>query len=151
MKKFFLFFVILLLFSIYSFAVPPKKYVKDTYGTKAVFFDEDIEDELNDDKISSRSHIYFFNSTSHEITFEFHELKTKLGHVVSDKIFPIRGREKEITINANEYFDSRATNGDIEHFLFVFKDKIYKIFAYSDILDFQKSDRFSIIFEFADE
>ena len=144
--------ILLFFFYAYScFAIPPKKYVKDTYGAKAVFFDEDIEDELNDDKIGSRSHIYFLNSTNHEITFEFHEIRTKLGSVVSDKIFPIKGREKEITINANEYFDSRATNGDIEHFLFVFKDKVYKIFAYSDKLDFQKSDRFSIIFEFADE
>ena len=31
------------------------------------------------------------------------------------------------------------------------QDKVYKVFAYSDKLDFQKSDRFSIIFEFADE
>jgi len=133
------------------FAIPPKKYVKDTYGDKAVFFDEDLEDELNDDKISSRSQIYFYNATNHDITFEFHEIRTKMGSVTSDKIFPIKGRELEITIKANEYFDSRATNSDIEHLLFVFKDKVYKIFAYTDKLDFQKSDKFSIIFEFADE
>ncbi|MBO7431241.1 MAG: hypothetical protein J6U56_09585 [Spirochaetia bacterium] len=133
------------------FATLPQKYVKDTYGEKAVFFDEDIEEELHDDKISSRSQIYFYNSTNHDISFEFHEIKTKLGNVTSDKIFPIKGREMEITIKANEYFDSRATNGDIEHFLFVFKDKIYKIYAYTDKLDIQKSDKFSIIFEFADE
>ena len=150
MKKLFL--ILLFFFCAYScFAIPPKKYVEKTYGIKGVFFDEDIEDELNDDKIGSRSEIYFYNSTSHDISFEFHEIKTKLGSVISDKIFPIKGREKEITIKANEYFYSRATNGDIEHFLFVFKDKVYKVFAYSDKLDFKKSDRFSIIFEFADE
>ena len=150
MKK--LFVLLLIIFcSFPCFAKTPKKYVEEKYGSKAVFFDEDIEDELHDDKISSRSQIYFYNSTNHDISFEFHEIKTKLGNVTSDKIFPIKGREMEITIKANEYFYSRATNGDIEHFLFVFKDKVYKIFAYTDKLDFQQSDKFSIIFEFADE
>ena len=150
MKK--IFFIALILFcSVSLFATPIKKYVKETYGDKAVLFDEDIEDELNDDKVSSRSQIYFYNSTDHDISFEFHEIKTKMGHVTSDKIFPIKGREMDITVKANEYFFSRATNGDIEHYLFVFKDKNYKIFAYTDKLDFQKSDKFSIIFEFADE
>ncbi len=150
MKK--LIILLLIIFcSFPCFAKTPKKYVEEKYGSKAVFFDEDIEDELHDDKISSRSQIYFYNSTNHDISFEFHEIKTKLGNVTSDKIFPIKGREMEITIKANEYFYSRATNGDIEHFLFVFKDKVYKIFAYTDKLDFQQSDKFSIIFEFTDE
>ena len=150
MKK--LIILLLIIFcSFPCFAKTPKKYVEEKYGSKAVFFDEDIEDELHDDKISSRSQIYFYNSTNHDISFEFHEIKTKLGNVTSDKIFPIKGREMEITIKANEYFYSRATNGDIEHFLFVFKDKDYKIFAYTDKLDFQQSDKFSIIFEFTDE
>ena len=150
MKK--LIILLLIIFcSFPCFAKTPKKYVEEKYLSKAVFFDEDIEDELHDDKISSRSQIYFYNSTNHDISFEFHEIKTKLGNVTSDKIFPIKGREMEITIKANEYFYSRATNGDIEHFLFVFKDKVYKIFAYTDKLDFQQSDKFSIIFEFTDE
>ena len=150
MKK--LIILLLIIFcSFPCFAKTPKKYVEEKYRSKAVFFDEDIEDELHDDKISSRSQIYFYNSTNHDISFEFHEIKTKLGNVTSDKIFPIKGREMEITIKANEYFYSRATNGDIEHFLFVFKDKVYKIFAYTDKLDFQQSDKFSIIFEFTDE
>ena len=150
MKK--LIILLLIIFcSFPCFAKTPKKYVEEKYGSKAVFFDEDMSDQLDDDKIGSLSPIYFLNSTNKDITFEFHEIKTKLGNVTSDKIFPIKGREMEITIKANEYFYSRATNGDIEHFLFVFKDKVYKIFAYTDKLDFQQSDKFSIIFEFTDE
>lgn len=150
MKKLFLIFIFF--FCAYScFAIPPKKYVKETYGTKAVFFDEDIDSELNDDKIGSRSQIYFLNSTDTEISFEFREIKTSIGSVTSDKIFPIKGREKKIIIPAKQYFDLRATVGDIEHFLFVFEDKVYKIYAYSDKIDIQTSDKFSLIFEFADE
>ena len=150
MKKIFL--ILLIFFCTFPcFSKSPKKYVEKKYGSKAVLFDEDIEDQINDDRIGTRSDIYFFNSTNHDISFEFHEIKTSFGNVTSDKIFPIKGRKEKITINANQYFYSRATVGDIEYYLFVFEDKIYKIFAYSDKLDFQKSDRFSLVFEFADE
>ena len=150
MKK--LIFLFLIIFCTFPcFAKAPKKYVEETYGSKAVFFDEDIDEELDDDKIGYRSQIYFLNSTDTEISFEFREIKTSIGSVTSDKIFPIKGREKKITIPAKQYFDLRATVGDIEHFLFVFEDKVYKVFAYSDKLDFQTSDKFSLIFEFADE
>ena len=153
------------------FAVKPKKYVEETYGSKAAYFDEDMSDQLNDDKIGSLSPIYFFNSTNQDITFEFHEIKTKFGNVASDKIFPIRGRTKKITVKANQYFDTAKTIDDIEHFLFVFGDnEKYTIYTYSENMNsriFTSTDGiivngfggissstevyYALVFEFADE
>ncbi len=132
MKK--LFVLLLIIFcSSPCFAKTPKKYVEETYGSKAAYFEEDMSDQLDDDKIGSLSPIYFLNSTNKDITFEFHEIKTKFGNVTSDKIFPIRGRTKKITVKANQYFDTAITVDDIEHFLFVFEDnEKYTMYTYSE-------------------
>lgn len=169
MKKLIL--LLLIIFCTFPcFATKPEKYVEETYGEKAVFFDEDISDQLDDNKIGSLSPIYFFNSTDQDITFEFHEIKTKFGNVSSDKIFPIRGRTKKITIKAKQYFDTAIILDDIEHFLFIFDDKKYMIYTYSENLNTRQITEtngitfagtgglsssteiyYALIFEFADE
>lgn len=170
MKKLFLLFLFFFC-SFTLFAVKPQKYVEETYGSNAVFFDENISDQLDDNKIGSLSPIYFFNSTNQDITFEFHEIKTKFGKVSSDKIFPIRGRTKKITVKANQYFDTTATVDEIEHFLFVFGDnEKHTIYTYSENMNsriFTSTEGiivngfggvssstdiyYALIFEFADE
>ena len=156
--------------SIPCFAKTPKKYVEEKYGSKAAFFDEDISDDLDDDKIGPISPIYFYNSTNRDITFEFHEIKTKFGNVASDKIFPIRGRSKKITIKANQYFDTATTVNDIEHFVFIFEEEKPVIYTYSENMNTRQATEtnglavvgtggitsstevyYALVFEFADE
>lgn len=169
MKKLILLLLIILCSSP-CFAKSPQKYVEEKYGSRAVVFDEDISDNLDDDKIGPISPIYFYNSTNHDITFEFHEIKTAFGNVKSDKIFPIRGRTKKITVKANQYFDTAATVDDIEHFVFIFEEEKPVIYTYSENMNTRQSTEtnglavggtggitsstevyYSLVFEFADE
>jgi hypothetical protein len=153
MKKLFL--LLLIIFCVTTVhAKSPKKYVEKKYGSMAVFFDEDIDDQLDNDKIGPRSPIFFFNSTNHDISFEFHEIKTSFGNVTSDKIFPLRGRNSKITIGANQYLDTSTTLEDIEHIAFVFSEKVYKIYVYPENRNqffIQETNTYSLVFEFADE
>ncbi|MDY4211052.1 MAG: hypothetical protein SOX64_06500 [Treponema sp.] len=132
MKKSFIFVLNLFFLSMFVFSETPENYIEEKYGNKAVFFCEDPEDWIDDKKIGSQSPIFFYNSTDHEITFEFHEIKTRFGNVTSDKIFKIKGRAKKITLKPNQYFDTAITLDDIEHFLFLFEDAPCNIYAYAD-------------------
>ena len=95
MKKSFIFVLNLFFLSMFLFSETPEIYVEEKYGDNAVFFCEDPEDWIDDKKIGLQSPIFFYNSTDHEITFEFHEIKTIFGNVTSDKIFKIKGRTKK--------------------------------------------------------
>ena len=126
------------------FAATPKKYLEQKYGNKAIYFSEDIDDWLDNNKANSKSPLYFFNSTDHEITFEFHELQTKFGNVTSDKIYPIKGRTSKITIKSNQYIDTLITMDDIEHLAFIFNEgNKYEIFAYIDRLEMLEEQKIS--------
>lgn len=126
------------------FAKTPKNYVEEKYGNKAIYFSEDIDDWLDNNKANSESPLYFFNSTDEDITFEFHELQTKFGNVTSDKIYPIKGRAAKITIKPNQYFDTLITMDDIEHLLFVFaEENKYEIYTYVDRLEMLEEQKIS--------
>jgi len=170
MKKIILFISFILFIEISIFSETPEKYVRNKYGRNAVFYNEDTSDWLDDNKIGSQSSIFFFNSTNHDVTFEFHEIKTKMGNVTSDKIFPIKGRTKKITIKPNQYFDTITTLGDIEHFAFIFENEKSTIYTYADKINVVKETNteglvidgfgtvsssteyyYSVVFEFADD
>ena len=170
MKKIIIFsFIFLLLFQFIN-AETPQNYVKSKYGNKAVYYSEDTDDWIQDNKIGSQSPIYFYNSTNNDITFEFREIKTKFGSVSSDKVFPIKGRTKKITLKPNQYFDIIITLGDIEHFIFLFEDEPCTIYTYADKINIVKETStggflingfgsvssstdyyYSLVFEFTDD
>ena len=160
----------LVLIKLSAFSESPEKYVKNKYGKSAVFYNEDTSDWLDDNKIGSQSSIFFFNSTDHDVTFEFHEIKTKMGSVTSDKIYPIKGRTKKITVKPNQYFDTITTLGDIEHFAFIFEGEKSVIYTYADKINVVKETNtggfimngfgtvsssteyyYSVVFEFSDD
>ena len=121
--------------TLYVFSAPtgktPKNYVKEMYGDRGYFFDENLDGYCSSEKIEEEySPIYFYNSSNNKISFEFHEIKTKFGLVVSDKIFPIKGRTKKITLDPNSYLLTMITMRDLEHFLFVLDNDNYEVFPY---------------------
>ena len=132
MKKLIIIMGILAIASIKIFATTPKKYVEEKYGNKAILFTEDVDDWLDQESVNERSPIVFYNSTSKDIEFELHELKTKFNNVNKDVIKKIKGREI-VKIKAGEYFIPSITFEDIEHIVFLFKqENKYEILAYSD-------------------
>lgn len=115
-----------------SFATVPKEYVNEKYGSKAILFTEDIEDWLDQESVNERSPIVFYNSTSEDVEFALHELKTKFNNVTKDVVRKIKGRET-VKIKAGEYFIPSITFEDVEHIVFLFKqENKYDVLAYSE-------------------
>jgi len=114
------------------FAINPKQYVEKNYKDRAVLFTEDTEDWLDQKSVNSRSPIVFYNSTSEDIEFEFHELKTKFNQVKKDVVRKIKGRDV-VKIKAGEVLIPSMTFEDIEHIVFLFKEENkYDVLGYSD-------------------
>ncbi len=113
-------------------ALTPKQYVEKNYKENGILFTEDVDDWLDQASVGERSPIIFFNSTTEDIEFELHELKTSFNQVKKDVIRKIKGREI-VKIKAGEYLIPAITFEDVEHIVFVFKTpNMYDVLGYSD-------------------
>ena len=133
MKKNYFLLEIFIIVSSSCFSITPKNYVEKNYGERAILFNEDTDDWLDQDTIDDSSPIYFYNSTDESVIFEFREIKTKFGNVTKDEVRSIKGRKTKIKIEPGQYIDTVLRLGDLEHIVFVFDeaDK-YEVYAYAD-------------------